>query len=265
MHGGGLLRREYSNRMPLRPGGRGGISIFTTPPMKRLLTPAVATLLLLSAPSAFAQLSSGHLMLGGQFGFSSDKPADGDPDAESKTTTGTFSPRVGYFLMDNLAVGLELQYGGSKEEETDIIQEIKLTSTTKRTSLLVGPFARYYQPVGEKAAFFGHLSLGFGSSKKSVEYSGTGAPTNPKDEKFGMTEISLRPGFTYFPTKRLGLEIMTDAIKIGYSSRKQKDLESGLKEDDYTSSSFVAKADLMSLLTLGSVQIGATFYFGGGE
>ena len=240
--------------------------------MKRFVVPALAAALLLSAGAAQAQLSAGHILVGGDAGYTSNHPDDQDATLDTKTTTGSFSPRIGYFIKDNLAIGLDIQYHGTKEvkDENDTsVDGTVLKTTTTNTSALIGPFVRYYKPVGEKAAFFGHLNLGFGGEKQKTELSGRDKPTDaallPKDVKYGNVNVALRPGFAYFPTKHFGFELTTNAIALGYNNRKLKDLASGQKAEDFTSNGFYAQADLRSLISPTSWQIGATFYLGGGE
>ncbi|MBC7449527.1 MAG: outer membrane beta-barrel protein [Hymenobacteraceae bacterium] len=236
--------------------------------MKKILQAAFSAVFLLGASSAQAQLSAGHILVGGGAGFSSNHPNDQNPTLDTKSSRGFFSPRAGYFLADNFVVGLEGSYSGDKDVRTQQIYlpnggRADFTITSTSTATTIGPFARYYKPLGEKAAIFGHLGFGFGGRKLTTDYEGPNAPEDPKDVKFGSMSASITPGFAYFPTKRFGLEIMTNAISAGYYRQRQKDLPEGAKEEDYTTSNFNAQADLRSLFTLGNIQIGATFYLGG--
>ncbi len=237
--------------------------------MRKIIQAACVAVSLMSAGSAHAQLSAGHILVGGGGGFSSSRPEDQNIQFRNlKNSSGFFSPQVGYFLLDNLAVGLNFHYSATENVTTqqirlpdDAFGTLKTTSTNK--TMLAGPFVRYYKPLGEKAAIFGQLGVGFGGSKRTTKYDGQSAPVSPDDVKFGIINAGLTPGFAYFPTKRFGLEIMTSAIRLGYDRRRQKDLPAGAKEEDYTTSSFTAQADLRSLFILGNIQIGATFYLGG--
>ena len=133
--------------------------------MKKILTSVFVATLLLGAGAAQAQLSAGHLLVGGSAGYSKDTPADSAANRESWTTTGNFSPRAGYFIKDNLVVGLDITFRGTRSvsdidvpssDGNDGFEQKETTTTTTRQ---FGPFVRYYKPVSEKAAFFGHLGL----------------------------------------------------------------------------------------------------------
>ena len=96
-------------------------------------------------------------MLTGSAGYSSDKNGVGD---NSQTfTTGTISPQVGYFIVENLAIGLGISYDGitekMKRKSFSGTGTVSYERTT--TTMSYGPFVRYYKPVGERAAFFGQL------------------------------------------------------------------------------------------------------------
>jgi hypothetical protein len=238
--------------------------------MNKIVQSALAAVLLLGAQAAQAQLSAGHLLIGGGVNYATESPQDEDPGEITKKVTGNFSPRIGYFVKENFVVGLDISYGGTREKiENKVVNGLgaNVTKTTTKTTTQFGPFARYYKPLGDKAAFFGHLGLGFGGQKETVEFEGADKPDAgeiPKDIKYSIIDISLRPGFAYFITPRFGLELMTDAFSIGYNSKRKKEpLPSGAKDEDFTEKGFNATADLRDLINPLSWQIGASFYFGG--
>jgi len=73
-------------------------------------------------------VGKGAWMLGGAVGFSSTKVED----AEESTTHLYLTPNVGYFIMDDLAIGLDIQfYSESSDGESE-------------SNFGFGPYARYY-------------------------------------------------------------------------------------------------------------------------
>lgn len=233
--------------------------------MNKLLQSALVMALLLGAGAAQAQLSAGHIMLTGSAGYSSDKNGVGDRTATF--TAGTISPQVGYFIVENLAIGLGISYDGitEKTKRKSLAGTGTVSYERTTTTMSYGPFVRYYKPVGERAAFFGQLGAGFGSSKVSQKNEGTDYPQQPaptaiKDQKYSLLGASLTPGFTFFPTDHFGLEISMGGLS--YSREKLKDKPEGTDvpdtwEDDNTITSLEASFGLRNLL------IGATWYLGG--
>lgn len=229
---------------------------------KKSFTAAVAALLIGGSLSASAQLSAGHIMLTGSAGYTSGK--DGTGDRSNVRTTGRISPQVGYFVAENLAIGLGLSYSGDTYMRQDKSNSGNGTSAITETSvaLTYGPFVRYYKPVGERAAFFGQLGLNIGNVTDSQKLEGSNfeGQKADKDVKYSLLGASLSPGFTFFPTDHFGLEISMGGLSYGRS--KLKDKPEGTEvpdtwEDDNTETSLDASFGLQGL------SIGATWYLGG--
>jgi hypothetical protein len=127
--------------------------------MKKLL---LAAFLFISTNEIFSQVNQGQWLVGGNAGFNFGKIGD------NKYTTISVAPDAGYFVINQLAVGLrpELTYSKTK------IKGIGGNSETSSTDFTVAPFVRYYfMPSGEKVNIFGDASYGFGSSKEKGEES----------------------------------------------------------------------------------------------
>lgn len=121
--------------------------------MKKVL---FAAFLLVSSNAIFAQVNQGQWMVGGSAGFNFGKQGD------VKTTDISIAPDAGYFVINQLAVGLRPEFGYNKSK-------VKVNGTTNETSYTaysLAPFVRYYfMPSGEKVNIFGDASYGFGSAK----------------------------------------------------------------------------------------------------
>ncbi len=90
---------------------------------------SIAVALNIITITLFAQtVSQGVWMAGGSAGFSSSKQ-DG---AGNSTTIVDVIPSVGYFIIDNLSVGLNITYSSTSLNNSTL------------TSLAFGPWARYY-------------------------------------------------------------------------------------------------------------------------
>lgn len=168
-----------------------GILLIQYTPMKKNLFILVA--LIMVAASATAQTEQGKWMVGGSLGvtFGNTKAQyDGTKLYETKQFSTQLDPHVGYFVTDGLAVGLGIGLTSSTE---------KYDSDNKDTqnALLVGPFARYYTPVG----LFMEASVGLGSVNIIEQYEGE------KDEyKSGVFGWSVGVGYAIFINEHVSLE-----------------------------------------------------------
>lgn len=172
---------------------------------------------LLSIQLVDAQFEKGKIMAGitstlscGDYGtglmsvgFLSEKYKDdeGESDEIDKGFGFSLLPRAGYFIMDNLAVGLDLLAGFYSQKYSD---GDKYTETT----LAIGPFIRYYYPL-EKIHPFVEANVGLGTWKEK---------TDDWDEKEGLFAFGAGIGAAL----PLADNIMIDAI-LGYGSQSWKD------------------------------------------
>lgn len=98
--------------------------------MKKLTTTLFFVALTMSVLNTLsAQANKGAWMLGGSISFDSDKHKDDD----GALTTLSIEPNVGYYIIDNLAIGLGVGY-----------ESIKYDGDNLATSSSIQPWARYY-------------------------------------------------------------------------------------------------------------------------
>jgi hypothetical protein len=121
--------------------------------MKKVL---IAAFLLVSSNAIFAQVNQGQWLAGGSAGFNHSSQGD------TKQTTITVSPDLGYFVINQLAVGLRPEFGYTKTKT----KVGSVSQSGSVTAFWIAPFVRYYfMPSGEKVNVFADGSYGFGSSK----------------------------------------------------------------------------------------------------
>lgn len=207
--------------------------------MKKIYLFVTAAFLMSIMPS-FGQFEKGKILTGvtstlglGHFGTDlmstgitreKYKDEDGDIDKGDRNFSFNLLPRAGYFVMDNLAVGLDLLVGYYSQKDPD--DGDKYSETT----LAIGPFVRYYYPL-EKCYPFVEANLGLGTYKeKGVEW----------DDKEGILLFGLGVG----AAKPLGENVMLDGL-VGYSSITWKDED----DDKYIYSSI-------------GLRVGFTLFFG---
>ena len=193
--------------------------------MKKVLL-LIPFLYYLSFGAAQAQLDKGNIMvgvastlnLGGygsdlmSLGFSSSKYKTDNYESDPyKSVCFNLMPKGGYFIMDNLAAGLNIFMSISSEKDSG--DDDKDTESL----LGLGPWARYYYPL-EKIYPFVELNVGIGSTKFTWDY-GSGSEV----EKYSAFIFGGGIGAAIPVGDMVSFDVMA-----GYSSvtSKEKDSES---------------------------------------
>lgn len=171
---------------------------------KKLIFAFVALFLCLSAT---AQIEKGKILASGSLGIASSKYIEvdnGTTDFESNTTYFWFMPRGGYFITDEIVVGvgLNLSTRSTKFEDDDK----SISSTTAFT-----PFARYYLPQG----YFGHFEIGPGSSSETWKSSGN----DDSKHKYNSFLWSLGVGYAFFLNDHVAVEPMVSYMSTTYTDK----------------------------------------------
>ncbi len=149
----------------------------------------------------------GRFMLGSAVGFatnSSKTSLANAAESEPKNTQWNISPSIGYFLFNNLTLGIGLDYTSSSETRAG-------EDKTKDADLLFGPFARYYFPFGDKAIFL-QSNFGFGNSADNLTVDGAKQNINTN-----ILAVGVGPGFTIFSNDGIGIEAL---VKYNYARSK---------------------------------------------
>lgn len=117
-----------------------------------MLLPVMMTLAILAMnyQTSLAQFNQGRMLVGGSASFSSMTYKEtfmGSTSPNSTTNRFSITPKVGYFVINNLAVGLDASFSTENE-------------STVTTTFMAGPFVRYYVKPG--LFFQGEYLLGSG-------------------------------------------------------------------------------------------------------
>ncbi len=216
----------------------------------RKLTLATVLLFLICFGGLNAQTSKGNIMLGAStvfnisgnnsditgFGYSSikqksDAPNYNEPDAD-KVTGFNLSPKVGYFVIDNLALGINIDYFWYRNKNGQ--------PESKNTEVIfgAGPFIRYYFPTS-KVLPYAELNAGFASMKDTYESEAFDNVT-----KSSVTSLGIGAGVAAPLSDRFTLDVL-----VGYSSTTIKE-----KDDNPDNERTV-------IGTVG-IKLGLTFFFG---
>ncbi|WBA41242.1 outer membrane beta-barrel protein [Hymenobacter canadensis] len=228
--------------------------------MKKLAT---SLLLLGAATAAHAQTSAGTVLLGGNVGYNSSKEkiSSGSYAFENSQQAFRIVPTVGYFITDNLALGLAggIERGKAKssyKNDDPYATSNQYELTGRSSSTYVGPFVRYYKMVGEKAAFYGQLDASYRKgSAENERITPSSEIEVVKDNNRGFSS-NITPGFVFFPTNKLGLELTLGYLGY-YRAKTVQEKTDQMQEWRRENSSFGASFGLQYL------NIGASFYLGG--
>jgi len=134
--------------------------------------------------------SKGDIFISGSFGLNSQSTGD------IKNSSFQFTPRVGFFVADNIAVGARLGFTSGK-------QEVPFTEELKTSAINAGAFGRYYFTPSSKFSIFGEFGLEYASSKQEQ------GNTELKINGFG---VNVGPGVSYFLSDHFALEAFWGAI-----------------------------------------------------
>jgi hypothetical protein len=189
--------------------------------MKKVIM-LITVLCFLALSAVEAQVNKGRTLIGVSTSFSyvnfgsdlmslgfasikqkSNAPGYVEPAAE-KFTTFNFLPKFGYFVINNLAIGLDACIASSSEKSGD-------WSKYSTTYFGLGPFVRYYVPGSKVMPFFEVNSL-FGSLNVKDEYQ-----SYSSSNKTGMSSIGAGAGIAV----KLGDKVTFDMM-AGYNSMSEK-------------------------------------------
>lgn len=161
--------------------------------------------------SANAQLTKKNWLVGGSGKFSSITSTSvlSNTSVDSKYTLLTFSPNIGYFILDKFAIGLKSSINWEKS-----ISYSPGYSTSNQTNVLAGPFLRYYFLKSDNTMNF--------LLEPSFQY----GPYRAGDEKGNSNIFSALTGPVIFFNSSVGLEILAGYsflnLKTGRQSAERK-------------------------------------------
>lgn len=165
------------------------------------------------ALGSHAQTEKGNFLLGGSFNFKSEKNSEEYP----RTNGFGIGPKIGYFISDNFAIGLGVDYVYSRQKPfveyaQNEGQAIRYAhSGYREQGLSISPFVRYYVNLNTKFKFFGAFSA------TASDQRGKSIGENQNNTYYGTVNkyygLSLAPGFAFFPTKKLAIEFSTSLLR----------------------------------------------------
>ena len=136
--------------------------------------------------ATYAQTEKGNWMAGSDLGLSYHSSKEttsrksGNTTVENEKTTNTFKfiPNINYFVINNLAVGLGLEYHNTKEKG----------ASDATDTFIIAPNATYFFPIGGKLAPFVGAKVGFASQSEGKDDS----------QKYRGLTLGAKGGIAYF-------------------------------------------------------------------
>ena len=202
--------------------------------------------------------SNAQVFVGGELGmgFYGGNTKDGNTTVDSPTTLSMrFSPKVGFYLKDNFAIGAELWL------VTNVFNDKAVNDETKITDLGWGiaPFARYSVfEFGKFSVWFEGAASVYATSSKSK----TGDISTDRPSTF-TAGLSVAPLLSYSLTERINLEMDLNFLGLGIHSATQttKVSEGDDIKRNNTSFSFGANSNSVFAGDLGTLTIGFIYKF----
>jgi len=143
--------------------------------------------------------AEGDVFVSGTLTFGSDSKV-----TNYKQDNFVFAPSLGYFVTDNIALGINLNVGSGS------VQATSSSGTSKTSTFAAGLAGRYYFTPASQFTLFGELGVAYGGVK-STPAIGTAQKVN----SFG---VAFTPGLNYFVSKNFSLE--TKIAVLSYVSAK---------------------------------------------
>lgn len=147
--------------------------------------------------------------------FGSTWSSNGSTSEKNKYTGYNLTPKVGYFFIDGLAGGLNINIRGQSNKLDDGTRKISTTTA----GLWIRYYAIQYALYGGRVIPYAEGKAAMGNSKEKYT-SGSSSYT----ENWGVSEFAIGPGLAFFLTDNICLDMMILYKKVTWSN----------KEDDET-------------------------------
>ncbi len=161
-------------------------------------------------------LKSGTFSLGGNlnFGTSSQDFSSESSQSVDKNTFFRIQPRFGYFIVNNFEIGIALDY--TQSVANILVQTQPVTDQDNiRSTFGVIPYVRGYKSINKKLLLFVQGEAGYNFFKSELEINSSNLNTLTID----TFELGVKPGITYFISKRMALEASLGGLTYGNSNR----------------------------------------------
>ncbi|MGY3088386.1 hypothetical protein ACVWYF_001419 [Hymenobacter sp. UYAg731] len=204
-----------------------------------------------TAAHAQTAIPAGTVSLGGNVGYSrrttNAQVTGTNLSSEYVASQFQIAPSLGYFVADNLAIGLSLGYSATKNTYTSNFAN-SLSDLDPSTTFRGGAYVQYYKMLTDQFGLVGTLGGGYQYNRNIIVYGPAGNMGSVETKQKGYY-ANLTPGIIYFPIPKLGISATVGSLAY---SRLKETPTSG----EPVSTEFSAGFGLSQL------QFGGTYYFG---
>jgi outer membrane protein W len=185
----------------------------------------VLSVLALTVCCAKGQTTKNNWFVGGGFAFTSASQKESGTPGSTNSTAFLITPNAGYFFIDNLAAGFNLNLNSTHNSDNGGISATGIYFTA-------GPLARYYFNIAPTVKLFVHADASWGSSKETYSSSSAGI-TFQNQPSAPISIYEGKAGAAFFLTPNVALE-----FTAGYQSLTEKD-NSGGEIEKFTTGSII--------------------------
>ncbi|HOT15902.1 MAG TPA: outer membrane beta-barrel protein [Bacteroidales bacterium] len=157
------------------------------------------------------------MFVGGAFSVEMDKTKNATEDIYKRTSFG-ITPKVGYYLNDQFAIGGAIGYTTSSYTYFYGAGDADDTKSTSN-NMSISPFIRYHAVEAGNFSLFVEpmLSIGFGSSKSER---GSTTTSDADHSSFG---IQISPAMSYKINDKINIEAYFGGLSYSSSTEKEGD------------------------------------------
>ena len=187
--------------------------------MKRLLLLAI-----LSVNSIFSQNEKGTKLISVGFNYFSEN--SNSVEGFSKNKNFGLSPKIGYFVEKNLAVGLTYSFS-SRDYESGFINGNNISSSEKSNSF--GIFSNLYKEIAGDLHFVADASILYLTKN---EKNSNSINSYSELEMQGLS-VGIRPGLIYFLTPNLSIQTLIGSLSYENLKNKNKNSNGTSKSERF--------------------------------
>lgn len=182
---------------------------------------------------ACSQTEKGKKIICAQFNVSGNDNSNVDNLYSIKTNSLGFQivPGFGYFISDNIAVGVNLKVGISNTKSvlinSDQIPDLITTNKSSAKNYGGGVFAKYYKKITTNLLFSLNGEASFSYQTTKLEHSTNdpwyvASPDNPAIQEVQLKSVfaGISPGLVYFISPKLGISTNFSSFYFNNSSSK---------------------------------------------
>lgn len=159
---------------------------------------------------ANAQTEKGSWVVGGSttLGFNSANTKykyDGNSTDGPKVSTFTITPSVGYFVIDKLAIGIDLGYTSLTTKMEDTFMGTNYSAKTTLSTFSILPTATYYFKSDSKV--LPYIGAGAGYSTSKEKFTQTGTDSNDYEDNLNGFAWKGKGGIVFLVTPSIGIDL----------------------------------------------------------